>query len=247
MANYYYPVNAAPFHFDSQFYPGWAPTYSFGQPHPHSYLTTRTQPAVSPKVHPEPQPSCNLFIVGLPRSFDTNKVKALFSQFGPVFSAVIFKSRRTACVQFFDISDAIQAMAELNGMSLTPNRPLSIRFADTTYTPRRPSMPESPKSDSDSVGHSSESDDGAQFPMSDVGSEPGMGLDLDLDAILNGSAAEVVEAGLPGDVSGPPSPAAIAEANRLLEACWAAAKMYGAIEEQVFTLFNPSNLLQQSC
>lgn len=132
---------------------------------PQTHSSGPTTPAY------EPPPCCNLYVMNLPPSYNTQKVAALFSPFGPLFSTVLFKSRGTACIQFHHLSNAAQALRALNGFQVTPQRMLLVRYANRTYTPQhRPTQCSNTSSETESTGHSghSESERGSAEDPSEV-------------------------------------------------------------------------------
>jgi RNA recognition motif-containing protein len=155
----------------------------------HNGLVSTT--AAEEPENPE-EPSCNLYVQGLPQSYYHKKVTKLFQKFGPVFSVVVFKSRRSACVQFESVDSAITAKAALHGERLTTtNRVLNIRYARKTY---KPHTEESPSEEADSPKDSPVEE--ADSPNSSLSTSPAQTLSSLLSCLAseNGSVGPSSEA-----------------------------------------------------
>lgn len=191
-----------------------------------------TSSAIAPPPSPTvvPPPSTNLYVTGLSAQYTPPKTRALFARYGPIYSVVVFKNRRSACVQYHDPAHAAAAVAALNGRRLGPQTLLEIRYAAKTYVPRAPDSPPSPvASDTDSVGSvtsSPSSDAGSGTltprspppspkPISPESSQPSdtWAHDLFPDLAVHPFPGEEA-----GDDAGyrPPSPRAVRRANALL-------------------------------
>eukprot|EP00667_Euglena_gracilis_P004280 EG_transcript_4302 len=165
-----------------------------------------------------PPASSNLYVMNLPPSFTPLRLRVLFEPFGPLFSIVLFKSRRAACVQFHGKEDAARAMEALDGHQVTPQRTITVKYANRTYRPHlKPELFLSPNcSDAGSVGPLGQScsDFGSLLPP--VENLSMCSLDLAREATLPLEDAVEDDETDGGDWS-PPSPDAIEEANFLLE------------------------------
>eukprot|EP00667_Euglena_gracilis_P028565 EG_transcript_36611 len=120
-------------------------------------LAIMPQPCPSAHVSGSPAPHANLYVSGFSRAYSPQRVRDLFQQFGPIFSVVMFRSKRAGCVQFERAEDAAQALAALDGRQLGPKTALVVRYASKAYTPRQPTPDAASDSGSDgaSVGPSS--------------------------------------------------------------------------------------------
>eukprot|EP00667_Euglena_gracilis_P029059 EG_transcript_37934 len=87
-------------------------------------------------VPPSPVPHANLYVSGFSRAYSPQRVRDLFQQFGPIFSVVMFRSKRAGCVQFERAEDAARALAALDGRQLGPKTALAVRYATKAYNPR---------------------------------------------------------------------------------------------------------------
>eukprot|EP00667_Euglena_gracilis_P014852 EG_transcript_15417 len=176
-------------------------------------LTSNDCPPASPTPH------SNLYISGFSRAYSPQRVRDLFLQFGPIFSVVMFRSKRAGCVQFERAEDAAQALAALDGRQLGPKTTLVVRYATKAYTPRQPpTSPTDTSSDGDSVGYSAgaASDVDAQEP-------PAWESDSETESppdVFSAMAALSLPDEEGDDIDPsllPPTLKAVAEANALLE------------------------------
>ena len=70
------------------------------------------------KTHFQAKPCKQLWVGGISLAVTKEELEAEFRKFGKIEDFKFFRDRNTACVEFFNLDDATQAMKVMNGKRL---------------------------------------------------------------------------------------------------------------------------------
>uniref|UniRef100_A0A7S1JA44 RRM domain-containing protein n=1 Tax=Eutreptiella gymnastica TaxID=73025 RepID=A0A7S1JA44_9EUGL len=82
------------------------------------------------------KPSANLYVSNLPKHYTETNLRGVFSVYGNIISLVVLrhpltgKSRGIGLVRFSSVGEARRAKESLHGMTLQPNCPLEVKYAE---------------------------------------------------------------------------------------------------------------------